>query len=379
VSDPPTLRLFRRRRRSTTSTGHRVVVPRRAFAIAPPSAAAVGLTVVLALGLAIGLASALAGCERRESPTTLTIYSAGPRGLVELLVADFTEATGIEVDLFVATTGQVMAKLEAERFNPRADVVLLASVLAADGLRDAGRLLAHAPRGIDSTHPSWHDPDGFHHAPSASSVGVAIRRSAIDADESWRSLEWSDVLAGHFGARAVMPSPVRSGSAADFVLSHVLVHDEAGWRELMAARRSGMEIAGANSQAITNLRLGSHDAIVGAVDYLIFREIERGEAFVMHFPASGVPVIPRSAAILHTTRSPDAARAFVDSLFAPAAQRRFAAAHLMPADRTTPLSPERQAVGEIKQLPMDRAAALALQRPALRRFQYEIERAVIVR
>jgi len=334
-------------------------------------------TVIAILALVAG--SCVAGCGEGDPESgRLTVYSAGPRDLAEQLVAEFTAATGIEVELFVATTGQVMAKLEAERFNPRADVALLASGLAADGLRDARRLLAHAPPGIASTPSSWHDPMGFHHAPSASAVGIALRNASGDHSES-STLEWSDALTGALAARAIMPSPARSGSSGDFVLAHVLQHGEDGWLQFAAARRRGMEISGANAQAITSLRLGSHDAIVGAVDYLIFREIARGERFTMHFPPSGVPIVPRPAAILASTPRPEAARRFVDFLFSPAAQRLIADAHLMPADGDVEPSPQRAAAGVPVEMQIDRRTALAAQRPALRRFQYQIERAVIVR
>jgi len=338
--------------------------------------------VIAALLRAMALAAAvlLAACgERDRDPQRLVVYSAGPRDLAEALVARFEAIHEVRVDLFVATTGQIMAKLEAERFNPRADLVILASGLAADGLRDAGRLLPYAPPGALPRSPRWHDPQGFHHAPSAAAVGIAVRESAFEDPDEIASLEWSDLLGGRFGARSMIPSPARSGSSGDFVIAFVLEAGESAWSQFAEARRSGLEVTGANAQAITNLRIGSHDALVAAVDYLIYREIARGEPFRMHFPASGVPVVPRPAAILASTRRPETAQAFVDFLFSPEAQQEIADRFLLAADPAVDLPEVRRGSRGIREMPLDRAEALRRQRAILRRFQYEIERAVIVR
>ena len=46
----------------------------------------------------------------------ITVYSAGPASLIEKLAAGFTTETGVKVNVFQATTGKVMARIEAEAF-----------------------------------------------------------------------------------------------------------------------------------------------------------------------------------------------------------------------------------------------------------------------
>jgi iron(III) transport system substrate-binding protein len=326
------------------------------------------------LALLLSAAALLPGCGERDlDPARLVVYSAGPRDLAEALVAEFERHHPVSVELFVATTGQIMAKLEAERFNPRADVVILASGLAADTLRDAGRLRRHEPPAEAAA--AWADPGAFHHAPGAAAVGIALRRSAFTDPEKVAAIEWEDLLGGPLSARAMIPSPSRSGSSGDFVLAYALSRGEEAWSEFARARLLGLEVTGANAQAITNLRIGSHDALVAAVDYLILREIARGEPLLLHFPRSGVPVVPRPAAILASTRRPETAEAFVDFLFTTPAQAAIAERLLIPADRSVELPPVRRDLGEIRELPLDREEALRRQRAILRRFQYEVERA----
>ena len=324
---------------------------------------------------------AMAGCEQTQTEAqdggdesgALVIYAAGPRALAEELASAFTAQSGIPTALFSATSGQIMAKLEAERYQPRADVVILASAPAADYLADEGRLRTlfcgesaePPPRSI------WDDPEGRWLASGAAAVGVAMRAEIYDP-----SLQWTDILEGPLAARATMPGPSRSGSAADFVLAWTAHDPDRAWRSFLTARHSGMEIAAANSQAVTNLLIGAHDLIIGAVDYLIYREIARGEPIRMHFPSDGTAVVPRPIAMLSTTPRPHAAALFMHFVRSDEGQQMIAARHLLPAFEHIDRSAVR---GPTDPAGFSTSARLSTdqQRTALRRFQYEIERAVI--
>lgn len=318
----------------------------------------------------------LGSCDGRASrdPNVLVVYSAGPRPLAEAICRLFEEQTGIRTELFAATTGQIMARLEAERFNPQADVVILASRTAADYLKQRGRTHQLSLDLAGDSDPSWHDPDGHFLATSAATVGIAFREGLEHPP-----VEWSDVFSDPKGRPKVMPSPSRSGSSGDFVLSYALVHPDTIWDDFLTARQHGLQIAGANNQAITGLLIGTYDIMLGAVDYLIFREIARGEPLVMHFPPSGVPLVTRPIVVLNTTPDIDRAKQFVSFVFSPEIQTLIAERHLLPALRSIPLSEQRQASGIPNFMSVDNDRALELMAPTLRRFQYSVERAVVVR
>jgi len=334
------------------------------------------------------------GCDRaergttgtpaqRDAPGPLVIYAAGPRNLAEELAAAFTEQSGIPVALFSATSGQIMAKLEAEQYRPRADVVILASAPAADYLADKGRLRAPLMIGArgaadgaaaaPALRSIWDDPEGRWLASGAAAVGIAMRQEIYDP-----SLQWTDILEGSLAARATMPGPSRSGSAADFVLAWTAHDAERAWTSFLTARQSGMEIAAANSQAITNLLIGANDLIIGAVDYLIYREIARGEPLRMHFPSDGTAVVPRPIAMLASTPRPHAASMFIHFVRSDEGQQRIAARHLLPAFQHIERSAVRGPVDPVAFPPGPRLTT-DQQRTILRRFQYDIERAVVVR
>lgn len=321
------------------------------------------------------LAVLLPACDSGQREDVLVVYSAGPRPVAEDIVAAFTSETGTAVELFAATTGQVMARLEAERYRPRADVVIFASRVAAEALKQDQRLLRYpeAPW-LSDTEADWHDPDHYYFATSAALVGMAFRESVYDEEA-----DWGRFLGPDPGMRLTMPSPSRSGAAGDLVVSLVLDRGDAIWPGLLQARGAGLDFAAANSQAISTTLVGAFDGILGAVDYLIFAQIADGAPLVVHYPPSGAALVERPIGILVSTPDEELSRRFVDYYFSREAQERVAAAHLLPARTDVAVSDTRGSRDLPAVLERDIETALKQQNRILRRFQLEVERAEIAR
>lgn len=91
----------------------------------------------------------------------LVLYSAGPQKLADNIVSGFTDKTGIEVEMFQGTTGKILARMEAEKSNPVADVVILASLPSAQALKADGLTMPYpeAPN-ADKLNKDWSDAEG---------------------------------------------------------------------------------------------------------------------------------------------------------------------------------------------------------------------------
>ena len=92
-----------------------------------------------------------------------------------------------------------------------------------------------------------------------------------------------------------------------------------------------MTISGPNAQALTPVLQGAKAAVFGAVDYVSYASVEKGESVKVIFPAGGTAIAPRPMMILKTARQPDEARKFVDYVLSEEGQRAVADAWLMPA------------------------------------------------
>jgi iron(III) transport system substrate-binding protein len=102
----------------------------------------------------------------------VVVYMPSPAGLADKIASGFEAKTGVKVEQFQVTTGEILARLETEAVNPQADVVILASW--ADGLlmKKQGRLASYDPAGSGKMYGTWKDADNMIFGTSASAVGV---------------------------------------------------------------------------------------------------------------------------------------------------------------------------------------------------------------
>lgn len=72
-----------------------------------------------------------------------------PAGLADEVAAGFTAKTGVEVEVFQGTTGEILARLEAEEANPVADVVILASWSDGLAMKADDKIMSYVPENAD--------------------------------------------------------------------------------------------------------------------------------------------------------------------------------------------------------------------------------------
>lgn len=138
-----------------------------------------------------------AGCHQAAPDKVLVVYAAGPRELAESMCKDFEKQSGVTTRLFSATTGEIMAKLKAEEFQPQADVVILAGQTAAQVLKEEGSL-ARLPKGdYLKLNPQWNDPEGYYAATGACALGLAVRKN-----HDRNALDWQEVFDGAISGNA---------------------------------------------------------------------------------------------------------------------------------------------------------------------------------
>ncbi|MCD0495706.1 MULTISPECIES: ABC transporter substrate-binding protein [Achromobacter] len=267
--------------------------------------------------LSIGLASGQA--------KALTVYTAGPGGLIKQLAAGFQDKTGIKVDVFQATTGKVMARLEAEAANPRADVLISASWDTAHDLDQRGWLMAYESPNAAQVPARFKAPSYV--AQGISALGIVWNTSSGTPEPR----DWADLTGPSFKQAVTMPDPALSGASLDLLLGLQNAQGEAAWKLFEKLRDNGMTISGPNAQALTPVLQGAKAAVFGAVDYVSYASVAKGESVKVIFPSSGTAIAPRPMMILKTARQADEARKFVDYVLSEEGQRAVADAWLMPA------------------------------------------------
>ncbi|MGM9605303.1 MAG: ABC transporter substrate-binding protein [Faecousia sp.] len=281
------------------------------------------ISLVLACALCLAVCGTAAFADSPASSGKVTVYMPSPAGLADKLAAGFTAATGIEVEQFQGTTGEILARLEAEEANPVADVVILASWSDGLSMKQSGKLVSYTPANADKVVSGWIDEDSMLFGYSASAVGVIYNTTLIPE----LSADWAELGDAQYKDQLAIPDPEKSGSCKDFVAGYV---NSFGWDDFQAMADNGMIVPGANKVALEAVTTGEVGILVAGVDYNAYSSMAKGEPLSIYYPAGGTVVNPRPAMILNTAPNADNAKAFIDYLFSDEAQQLVADAYLLP-------------------------------------------------
>lgn len=278
-----------------------------------------------------------------SSAHALTVYTAGSGSLAKSLASGFEQQTGVKVTVFQATTGKVMARLEAEQANPQADVLISASWDTAEDLHQRGWLLPFASANADQVPANLKSADYI--AQGVSALGIVWNSKSGTPEPK----EWRDLTQPAFKDKVTTPDPALSGASLDLLIGLQNSMGDQAWQLFDDLKKNGMVVSGPNAQAVTPVMQGAKAAVFGAVDYVSYGNIQQGESLKVIFPASGTVIAPRPMMILKTSQHADDAKAFIDYVLSPEGQARVADAWLMPARRD--VAAKRPLLDALKVLP----------------------------
>lgn len=282
----------------------------------------------------------------------VTVYMPSPAGLADKLAECFTASTGVEVETFQSTTGEILARLEAEEANPVADVVILASWSDGLSMKNDGKIMSYSPANADKAVSGWIDNDSMLFGYSASAVGVIYNTTIIPE----LSADWTELADEEYRDMLAIPGPEKSGACKDFAAGFV---NKYGWNAFEGMAANGMIVPGANKAALEAVTTGEVGILVAGVDYNAYSSMNKGEPLNIYYPAGGTVVNPRPAMIMNTAPNPDNAKAFIDYLYSDEAQQLVADAYLLPG-RSDIECDNRANLSDIPQIECDWDAMMAI-------------------
>lgn len=294
---------------------------------------------VAALSLGVALSAPALAAE------PLVVYSAGPATLSSALAKGFEAKTGTRVEMFQSTAGKIMARYQAEKSNPHADVMISASWGHALTLDAAGELLAYqspnAARVPDALKSDTYVAQG------AAALSIAWNpQSGLPAPE-----HWADLAQPLYRGQVTMPDPAKSGSALTLVQGLVEQDGDNAWSLFEQLAANDLLIPGANKAALNPVLQGAKGVVFGAVDYIIIGAKAKGESIEVVYPSEGTVLAPRPVMILKSSKQAEIAKAFVDYVLSDAGQQLVAEQYILPA--RTDVAAKRPGWNELKIIDFD--------------------------
>ena len=264
----------------------------------------------LILSSAIGVGSVAAQAEE------LTVYSAlAKEHFAELITAFQKKEPDIKVNQLLDSNGPVIARILAEKENPRADIILGASVPGLIMLEQKGMLMPYAPSGLSEIKdrfydhkgdvPQWVGTDAW-----ASAVCFNTVEGANHGAEEPTS--WKDLLKPEYKGVIVMPNPNSSATGLLAIVGwmKILGEDEA-WKYMDALHENIAQYVHSGSKPCRMAAAG--EAMVGiAYPAPGVKAINDGAPLSIVIPKEGVGSEVEGVAILAGARHLDAAKKLAD-------------------------------------------------------------------
>ena len=264
------------------------------------------------------------GAPASAAPQKLVVYSGRSETLVGPLIERFQTETGIDVEVNYAGTSELAATILEEGAASPADVFFSQDGGALGAIAQEGRLAALPQATLDRVDPAFRSPDGLWVGVSGRARVVAYNTEALTAADIPASIldftdpEWK-------GRIGWAPS---NASLQSFVTAlRVLESEDVARTWLEGIQANEPKVYEGNAQALQGVAAGEID-VAFINHYYLLAALAEGDVPVANhfFPGSdpGALINVAGAAILTTSKNPEAAQEFVDYLLANESQAYFA-------------------------------------------------------
>ncbi len=269
------------------------------------------------LGLAAGLAHAA---------DTLNVYSIWPENWARPMFEEFEKATDIKVNFVRFSSGEALARVIAEKNNPRVDVLFGGPVETfAAGIKE-GIFEPYKPATFDKLPARFKDKDAYWIA-IADDPLVFMSNNKFLKDANLKApASWNDLLNPAYKNMLQMADARTSGTAVTRIFSVLEVNgrDENKAFEYMKKLRPNVQLYTKSGGGGT-LPVGLGQA--GAGIFFIVDALDtkaKGYDVTISFPSEGIGTAAEAIALIKGAKNPAQAKKLIDWATSPAMQGLFA-------------------------------------------------------
>ena len=288
--------------------------------------------------------------DSTEKEKVVNVYMPSPADLQTKLKEGFeAKYKNITMQVTSGTTGELLAKIEAEKNDPICDVLILASW--SDGLNNLSKLnlLSYVPVGSENISNAFKEESNKIYGTSASAVGVIYNTDRVKKDEI-EKFDWSDftdeekiktiTTNGKIPTMSI-PDPTKSGAAKDFFAGMMTSQfanedlsseDSEAYNIIKGWKANGLTNGGGNKTVIANVEGSELDVLLAGVDYNAYADKQKGKHVDIYFPKGGTVINARPAMILKDGSHNEEAKLVMDYLCSDDAQQLVSNAYLIPGN-----------------------------------------------
>lgn len=276
----------------------------------------------------------------------VTIYSSMDTEWSDPFIKEFEEKTGITVDVVTAGTGELTARIEAEKENPQCDVLWAGD--AGNALEFQNNYLESYVSSEDEYYTDGYKDSANHkwYAQHIEANIAVYNKNLVPVDEVPTS--WADLCDPKWAGKLYIPDPAKSTTGLNHLkaLMYAMSDDDTvryEWLEKFAKNLDGV-VASGSSVAYKAVVDGEYP-IGFTYEEAAYRYINSGADIGVIYMSEGVAIARTSVALVKGGPNQDNGKALIDFLLGREAQeqinaigRRTARSDIPPAEGMPPLA-----------------------------------------
>jgi iron(III) transport system substrate-binding protein len=257
-------------------------------------------------------AIALVGASISMAAEEVVVYSSVDEENAKKLLDAFTKATGVDVRFTFLSSGPAVARLEAEKANPRADVWFGAPSENHVAAREKGLTQPYVSPQARDLAPRFKDKDGYWTSFYMNPLGLGVNTKVLKDRGAPMPASWEDLLRPEFRNQIQMPSPQTSGTGYNMIASLVQTWGEDRTFEYLKKLHPNVQTYTQSGTAPSKAAAIGQAAIGIQFTPAFLQLADEGYPLVVVFPKEGVGFEAPAISIIKGAPHPEAAKKLVD-------------------------------------------------------------------
>jgi iron(III) transport system substrate-binding protein len=264
---------------------------------------------------------------------------------------------GLQIDIIRLSTGELGARMLAEKDNPQADCIWGWAVTNMEQFIPKGMLDPYKAKGVEKLDKRFAHSKDLYAGIDMYIAAFCVNKKVLEEKGLPMPKGWNDLLNPKFKGLIAMPNPAASGTGFLQVASLLQMYGakegkEDGWEFLKKLDKNMGEYIKSGSRPAKNTAQGEF-AVGCSFDFVVGELKKQGFPVEFVFPVEGAGYEVEANALLKGAKNPKAARKFLDWAISENAMKAYSQFKLGVTLPGIPTRPDMPKLSEIKLYPMD--------------------------
>lgn len=254
----------------------------------------------------------------------ITAYTSLEEDDAKIYIEAFNkEHPDVNVHLLRLSTGDLGARMLAEKSNPQHDVIWGWAVTNMVDPRILEMLAPYSPEGVDKMDPRFRDPEGRWFATTGYFAAFCVNKPLLESKKLPIPASWEDLLNPVYKGEIVMPNAASSGTGYLQVSSLLQMKgEEEGWKFLKQLDQNIAQYIKSGSKPCRMASAGEY-AIGTSFAFAAVKQIHEGFPIALVIPKEGAGYEVETSGLMKTSKNPEDAKKFLTWLLTPAAAKLY--------------------------------------------------------